>query len=78
MEKIYYVNNKIMDKIFKGEIIKNRIWNNETIGQSYNINDCIELNNKLYKDFLNNIIKDNENDKEDRTNANNFINNYQL
>jgi len=30
------------------------------------------------KDFLNNIIKDNENDKEDRTNANNFINNYQL
>lgn len=30
------------------------------------------------KDFLNNIIKNNENDKEDRTNANNFINNYQL
>ena len=28
--------------------------------------------------FLNNIIKDNENDKEDRINANNFINNYQL
>ena len=54
MKKVYYVNNKIMNKIFKGEVIKNRVWNNETTGQSYSIEDCLELDKKIYIDFLNN------------------------